>query len=290
MVRVKFDVTADTKAASSDRDQIHSMDVFVFVAETGEMLSHDNVRNGSISLYLQRGILHNCCFAVNAPEGFFDDVTNYSQMSDKISDFTDNEESFVMYGEVSRMFVKDGSLDVEVSRLCSKIVVDNLVAKFMETEIASAHVELRRIFLMNCASQITYMGETVKDAPVYNENGYNPELEQVVKDQLVKEFGTQIKDVSPIALNTSLYCYSADIEDGVSSTMLILELAIAGNTNYYTVLLPKLKPNHEYHIDTIRLLGFGADFPGQVFDRTEVYFKVDVNPWGVADDKDAVMD
>ena len=65
-VKVNCNVNLATKAVSDISDEIEVLDVLVFMAETGELLSYDRVKEGSISLYFQRGILHHCCFFVNA--------------------------------------------------------------------------------------------------------------------------------------------------------------------------------------------------------------------------------
>lgn len=288
-VKVNCNVNLATKAVSDISDEIEVLDVLVFMAETGELLSYDRVKEGSISLYFQRGILHHCCFFVNAPEGEFSDISRYDELLQKVSQLSDNAEHFVMQSMMSRMFVTDGNLDVTVSRLCSKITVDNIEPKFMDTGISQSEVVFKRMFLMNVPASISYEGKPDASAVILNKTGYDQSLSKDVLGLISKEFNHNIESSEIIDVDSSLYCYSADMdEEAVSSTKLVLELEISGSPNYYTVLFPKLKPNYEYHIETVSLLGFGSGTPGEVFDRTEVSMTVSVNPWG-ATDKDAVM-
>lgn len=292
MVRVTFDVSQATKSTSeASMDRIRRMDVFVFLSETGEIISYDSIEEGSISLYLQRGIQHDCCFIVNAPAGSFNGIRNYSDLKAKTSSFSDNLDRFVMQGEVSRIFLADGNLEVEVSRLCSKIVVDNLVPKFMDSAISQSSVIFRRVFLMNTSPVLTYFGDYTDPDFLYNSTGYDEDLNLYIRNHLSCEYHTPLFDSSAKKIDSALYCYSADAEGAdLSVTKLVFELEIAGKPNYYTVLFPVLKPNHEYHIESVKLLGFGSPIPGEVFDRTEITFVVSVNPWEESAHKDTVME
>lgn len=290
-VKVDCNVNLATKSLSvQERDDITVLDVLVFMAESGELLSYDRVSEGNISLYLQRGILHHCCFFVNAPEGVFSDVKQYDQVEQKVSQLVDNKDHFIMQNITSRMFVEDGSLEVLVSRLCSKITVEKIEPVFMDSDIAQSKVVFKRMFLMNVPSAMKYDGKPVISAVCYNEKGYDASIPQDIKGLILHEANQQIESSESVSVAKSLYCYTADPEEAsLSEVKLVFEFEIAGSTNYYTVMFPKMKPNHEYHIESVRLLGFGSSVPGDVFDRTEVNLVVVVNPWDNAVDKDAVM-
>lgn len=290
-VRVDCNVSLATKSVSDlKRDHIKELDVLVFMAGSGKLISYDRVSEGKISLYVQRGVLHHCCFFANAPKGTFSDVTHYDQLEQKVSKLADNNAQFVMQNVTSRMFVENGALDVVVSRLCSKITVDEIEPVFMDSEIAQSRVVFKRMFLMNVPSEIRYDGCSMPSSVRYNERGNDASVSQDIKDLIAYEADRTIYDSKGISVASSLYCYTADSDDAtLSDVKLVLEFDIAGNANYYTVMFPKMKPNHEYHIESIRLLGFGSDVPGDVFDRTEVNLVVSVNPWDNAIDKDAVM-
>lgn len=290
-VRVDCNVSLASKSAiGMERDAIKVLDILVFMAESGELISYDRVKVSDISLYFQRGILHHCCFFANAPEGVFSDVRHYDQIGHKLSQLADNNDHFVMQNITSRMFLEDGNLDVFVSRLCSKITVDNVEPVFMESDIAHSQVIFKRMFLMNVPSAMGYDGKASFPVSCYNKYGYDTTVPENIKKLILYEVNQEVYDSREIMIGSSLYCYTADSDDAsLSETKLVLEFEIGGNTNYYTVMFPRLKPNHEYHIESIRLLGFGSDVPGDVYDRMEVNLVVTVNPWDEAIDKDAVM-
>ena len=294
LVQIKFNVYSanSTKSASlTHRDVINSLDIFVFKAETGELISYDNIKGESISLYLQRGVLHDICFIANAPKNSFDNIKYYAELETSVSNLIDNHEAYVMQGKESRMFLNDGNLNVEISRLCSKITVDAITPKFMETAISQQHVVLKRMFLMHSSPVISYFGGKCISDVLYNDLGFDTSLDTKIQNLISYGYDKIIVDSSKLDLNTSLLTYSIDESDLiVSQTKLVLEVEIAGIPNYYTAQLPRLQPNHEYLIENIKLLGFGSNIPGELIDRVDVTVNIIVNSWGGVVDKDAVMD
>lgn len=291
-VKVKFEIDSATKSVSDiDKDRIETIDVFVFVPGTGQMITYDHMQGNAISLYLQRGLLRDYYFFANAPEGVFDEVRCLSDLLNLISGLEDNRRVFVMHAHTSLTFMADSELKIEVSRLCSKIVIDKIVPKFMESNLTEYEVMLKRVFLMNVGSEMDYSGNLVDSKTFYNVSGYDPSLSNDLKSLISYEMNRPIYDASVIEDDVFVYCYTRDTKkDSISNTKLVLEVEIAGISNYYTMQLPRLEPNHEYFIETIRLLGFGSAEPGDNIDRIEVSFDLDINDWGEANENDTVME
>lgn len=264
-----------------DRDRIERLNVLVFSSATNELIYKDEMRGASIQLYLQKGMPFECFFIVNAPEGTFTEVRTFEDFSLLSSSLIDNKDNHVMQAHLSRSFDSDIDLNVEVSRLCSRVFVGRVTPVFLNSSLAESEIKLKSIFLMNVSEHLSYQCH-----PADSGDGYQLQAQELYE----ADYDILIKDKSPVRSDCYLYCYTGDDKDvSDSKTMLVIKLDIGGSPNYYTVKLPRLEPNNEYRIQEVRLLGLGTDQPGILIDRVELLYSVVVNPWGESEDRDYVM-
>lgn len=276
-VKVSVDVInghtdADMKSVSdNDRDKIHSLNILVFSSHTHELLYRDELRGTKTEFYLQKGVQLECAFIVNAPSGVFNEVSSLYDLKALSSKLSDNRESNIMQGYVSRKFSSDTNLEIEVSRLVSRLYVGKVSPVFVNNSLADAGISFKRIFLYNVCEAMGYLGD------IRHETLPFPEF----NDLSERDYNIPVTGKTSLETNEYFYCYSSDDPQAkVSKTMLVLELVIGGKSNYYSIELPALLPNQEYRIHEIRLLGLGTDEPGIPIVRIDLDYSIEVNPWG----------
>lgn len=268
-------------ASDEGRDVIDMVNILVFSSSTHELLYKDEIHGAAAEMYLQRDVLMECFFIVNAPAGVFEEVRDLSEFRALRSCLADNEEAYVMEGYLSRSFSSDMDVTVDLSRLSSRIHVGRVVPAFINGTLADSEIVFRGMYLWNVCEEIGYAGDVVSEPGQPARDGSN--LYTLI-------YGSNVVDTTPLRTDAYLYCYSGDHPTAsVSATMLVIEFSIAGVPNYYSVQLPKLVPNNEYRIQEIRLLGLGTDVPGEIIDRIDLSYTVVVNPWGESEDREHVM-
>lgn len=268
-VRVVFDVrNADVKSGyPDDKDAVGSLAVLVFSSESDELLYKEEISGGYAELYLQKNAPLECHFIVNVPAGSFDEVRDIDDLRGSSSLLADNRYRHVMTGHISRSFSSNARINVEVSRLCSRIHVDRLVPLFANETLAASGIIFNGMYLMNVSESIGYLGDIVSS-----------DTEGLSRDMYEHRYDCLVADRTPLRTDAYMYSYSGDSGDSDKSvTMLVLEFTIAGKTNYYSIELPALLPNYEYRIHEIRLHGFGTDEPGEMVDWNALSFTITVN-------------
>ncbi|MGN0190517.1 MAG: hypothetical protein ACI39U_02565 [Candidatus Cryptobacteroides sp.] len=272
---------ASGTAGESDEDRIGSVQIFLF-AEDGRIEAESYSRSSEVSIVSTMG-RKTLGVVVNCDE--IGDISELTELDSKITRLKDNAaDSFVMYRTVPvEMDAEQKTVEVQVRRLVSKIVVNKISNRMELAPYRSSPVLIKGIYLINVA------GEASMDGLALPGTWLNRQGKENEENSLYAEFPSSLS----IAFNgddTSghcFYCYpnptdgdSSDPVWSVRHTRLVIEAVLDGKTCYYPATLPVLESNKVYTVNEFVLTRPGTDRPDEECAVGDMEFSLSVEPWG----------
>lgn len=223
---------------------------------------------------------------------------------DRTSDLSDNARNcFVMKGDAS-VIIEEGktvSIEVQVTRLVSKIGVKKISVAYSRSALTTKTTILRGIYLTNLyrnsryGSDYTYSELETSRTKWYNLMGWHrwetdPGDEAI--DALAGDCGLDVNlsASSPYTRAHYFYCYpnasrkendSHGLETWtIRSTRLVIETEVDGKAYYYQIQLPPMKRNTPYVVDEVIIRELGSQDPEDIVPGSlEVIFNTNVQGW-----------
>lgn len=247
----------------------------ICVREQGSSLTASLLKGEMLSFYL----------IANAPESLTGAVAGERDLADtKVGLAMNSRSGLVMMGRGERRFDGPEAVHVALDRLVCKVSLGSLVPSFVGADyLHSAPVVLDRVYLINACGSVPLSMEPSSEV-VFNPGARDADLPAPVADLL--DCGPEVLLESPSALSLDLefYCCPNPLEE----TMLVLELSIGGEKNYYPIPLPAMECNKEYRAEVVELLSWGSASPDVPVSRSSVDFSVNVLEWETVE-KECVM-
>lgn len=256
-----------------------SLDLCAFRAD-GTLYTHVRQTGDSVSADLAAGEMMKWWLIANAPESLLENVATEAQLAESKVSLEDNaRESLVMTGYNMGVLTGDSERTVNMERLLCKVSLGRVVPLFVEEEeFENVETVLERVFLLNAATSV-YLDGTPSEGEMCNKGSPDSGLSDELSDLVCSSPSIRLDRAAGCSLDSSLYC----CPNPSGTTMLVLELSIGGEANYYPIILPPLESNHEYRIEEAELLGWGSLSPDVPVDRKSVNFTIAVNPWEIVD-------
>jgi len=281
-----------TKSVSGGGDGVSVLDVLVFRQDGGYLDSHVRADGRQVVVEVSAGMPVRYYVIANASGDAFDRVSDETRFRALFCSLEDHCDGVVMAGGGDGVFDGGETVTVSLDRLQSRVVLDKVTPRFLNTAYQSSVVKIERVFLVNVNGGCPYAGGPASCDVWYNRLGMEP-TGRHVDGLLAVSHSVVLDGPSSVVLDDALYCCPNPVDNGVTSvtapvwsvrnTRLVIELSIDGIANYYPVTLPAMSCNCSYVISEAVLLGPGSASPDVPVDRTSMSFSIQVNPWGSDD-------
>lgn len=271
---------------------INSLDVLCF-GPSGLLVWCDrSMGSDSVSALLPVGMPLQYRLVANAPWEAFEEVGSLDAYESRISFLLENSRAnFVMTAGGECSFRDNGTLEVALKRLASRVSVDAIVPEFFSEDMKNLSCTLDAIYLINVPADCNFSTGLPTMEKWYHKMGFDDSCPDVIADLTRVELDIPVTDNLAIPItNSDLYCYPNPTENGVNSvntpqwsvrdTRLVVEITFDGNKYYYPVNIPAMQGNMHYHIGRIILSGLGSHIPDAPPSRDSFSFSVSVEPWG----------
>lgn len=262
--------TKSTGGSADDEKKINSLQVFVFnqhgVYETSSLAS-----KGEVSITCTAG-QKRLVALVNSNEET--NVSDYETLADRSVYLEDSDvDDLVMLGDTTVAVAADKSIDVEVSYLSSKVVLESVKLQLENPLHESLDFAVTSVFLTNVAGDRKYIDDSTPSV-WYHEGA-----------DLFKTLPFIYDSVSDGALdpdapdgyvgNHYFYCFP-NVSD--TKTRLVIETSIGGETYYYPIILDELLPNNQYSYSVV-LTRLGTDSPDGSLEKGTCGVTVSIKGW-----------
>lgn len=178
----------------------------------------------------------------------------------------------VMLGDTVVTVAADNPIDVEVSYLSSKVVLESVKLNLENQEHESLDFAVTSVFLTNVAGDRKYINDS--DPTIWYHEGADlsetlPFLYDSVSD------GTIAKGDAGYGTDHYFYCFPNDTE---TRTRLVIETLIGNQTYYYPIELEELLPNNQYSYSVV-LTRLGTDSPDGSLEKGDYVVTVSIKGW-----------
>ncbi|MBR1570907.1 MAG: hypothetical protein IJ651_09280 [Bacteroidales bacterium] len=275
-------IGTETKAGQNglDEKEVHSLQVFVFNASTGKRETDKFVMGNSLLITAPVGTKH-VWAVVNHTR--FDDVRTESELKDIVCDLTDN----YAYGSIYLVMAgkkdvtvtqEDLPVQIDVTRLVSRIALQNVTLNFADTYLKNCTFEIKEIYLKNVAGNTNLSLDkngngdwTLRDPDVWYNKMRDENTASV--NPLISDHGLNITCAEGQQKQIDKVWYACPNPTSVDNnnpswsarrTRLVVHAEVGGYgssaiQSYYTFTLPVLKRNCSYEISNITFTMLGKE-------------------------------
>ena len=268
-VDIETKATGEAAAVSANEAKVNTMQVLVF---RGDLIdAYGTVSNASsLSLSCTAGS-RKIYAVVNAPD--LSSVSSLSAFESMVVDLSANTaSSFVMVGSKTVTLPGTKTVEIEVSRLVSRVVIKKITRNFTSPSLAALGFKVDKIYLVNAAGSYNY-GQTAAPSKWYNLGENKSELPALLYDA----------PAAPIANNSSYstlhYFYAMPNPATSNVTKLVIEATLGTQKYYYPVALPAMLPNKSYEITGVTIKRGGSEDPDTPITSDSITFSVTVKGW-----------
>lgn len=303
-VSVSFLVVGQgTKAAvGAHESDIASLDVLVYDAASGRASAGGHSDGGAVTVEVTKGSTLTYFVVANAPKGAFAGCTTVTAFRTKLSFLQDNTSGTLVMvsGAGTKTFTEATDVSVELSRLCSKVVLGSVTPALRDAEeLSGASIVFDRAYLINVAGSCTFGLEPSADGLWYNKSVFDEGLDDTIADYLCSEAGISVTSSSTIETGYSFYCMPNPTDNGVNfatesvwsprDTRLVLEFTVDGMKTWYPIDIPAMECNKCYLIRNLTITRMGSHQPDIPVGNDTVQFTVEITEWGTNDITDVVL-
>jgi hypothetical protein len=263
--------TKSVAGSDDDEKAINSLQVFVFN-------KHDVFE---ASAYADEGEVSVTCTAgekriVALVNTIVDQsVATYQDLADTAVYLKDSGVgNLVMVGETYAVVSSQTSVNVEVSYISSKIVLESVVLDFEHEQHEGLTFSVESVYMLNVAGDRKLIDAS---APSVWHNKGQLDAEDARLNFLYDKVASVILQSGGAPYDTEhyFYCYQNPTE---TATRLVIEAEIEGETYYYPVDVDDLLPNNEYSYK-VKLTRLGADSPEGSLETGTCEVTVSIKGW-----------
>lgn len=266
-------------------NSVSSLDILVFRSSDGSYVNSGRTSGTTLQLTLEKGGM-DCYAVVNATQDL-GSVRTSSELEAMLSQLSANSPSGMeMVGKKSATFDGDASVEIDVNRTMSRVVLKGISVAFASEAHRASSLEVKAIYLVNVNPYQAY-SLAPSAAPAsdwYNRKGrVSCAADALIAEQYSRTMADGDSD------GTQHYFYAAPNPtesdpqggDGFSArhTRLVIEAELDGETCYYPITLPVMQNNHSYEIEGLTVTGAGSSDPDVPQGRALVEFTVTVRQW-----------
>lgn len=271
--------TADTKASLSglDDESIRCLQVLIFNADTQKLETDKYVSASSASLTSPVGNKHVWAIVNHSR---LTNVTTETALKSTVTSLAENYTTgsgihLVMAGEKDvEVTQSSNQVNIDVTRLVSKIVLTAVTRKFADTFLAGSSFTIKDVYLKNVAGNTNFSLDKKNNGTEWDilapSSWFNPltDANDATVSPLLCDHNLSIAcaENTATSMNRVWYtCPNPTSDDSTSSswcarhTRLVIHADVSGTQTYYTFTLPVLKRNCSYEISNITFTMLGKD-------------------------------
>ena len=285
-VGIATGMTKSTTITADDEVKVNNLQVFVF---RGDALDAYGVADNASTVTVSCTKGNREVYAVvNAPD--LKDIATKTDLLAAKSALSDNDESnFVMIGKTIADLPSELSVNVEVDRIVSKVVLKTVNRAFTSAALAALNFSIDEIFITNVAGDVNY-GLTDNPLEWYNKMDYNSEMAMFAHDAPA----ASVVNEEAYSTQHTFYCYPNKAADSDATswsprrTRLVLKTTLGTDTYYYPVTLPELENNKSYELE-LTITRPGSDNADMPVSFEDCAFEITVKPWTVVAVTDGIV-
>ena len=259
--------TKSTGGTAADEKTINSLQVLVF-NKHGVYETSAHADEGEVNITCTAGQKRMVAL-VNALEET--GVSDYAALADRTVYLKDSDvDNLVMLGDTTVTVAADKSINIEVSYLSSKVVLESVMLELENPEHESLDFAVTSVFLTNVAGDRKYINDSTPSM-WYHEGADLSNTLPFIYDSVTD--GTLESD--GYGTDHYFYCYP-----NVTSrkTRLVIKTLIDNETYYYPIELDRLLPNNQYSYSVV-LTRLGIDSPDGSLEEGTCGVTVSIKGW-----------
>jgi hypothetical protein len=262
--------TKSTGGSADDEKTINRLQVFVFnrhgVYETSAVAAE-----GSVTITCTAGPKRMVAL-VNAKEET--GVADYESLAARPVYLKDSGvKNLVMLGDTAVTVAAGKPVDIEVSYLSSKVVLESVRLDLENPEHESLDFAVTSVFLTNVAGDRKYIDDSVPSVWFHEGADLSKTLPFIYDP--VSGGVLDPDDPDGYVKEHYFYCYP---NSTAAKTRLVIQTSIGGETYYYPIVLDELLPNNQYSYSVV-LTRLGTDSPDGSLEEGDCDVSVSVKGW-----------
>lgn len=178
----------------------------------------------------------------------------------------------VMLGDTTVYVAAGKSINIEVSYLSSKVVLESVKLDLANPEHESLDFEVTSVFLTNVVGDRKYINASTPSVWLHEGADLSKTL-PFIYDSV--SGGALEPDGAGYGTDHYFYCYPNATS---TKTHLVIETSIEGETYYYPIPLNKLLPNNQYSYNVV-LTRLGTDSPNGSLEEGVCGVTVSIKGW-----------
>lgn len=243
--------TKSTGGSADDEKTINSLQVFVF-NQHGVYEASAQASTGEVSITCTAGQKRMVAL-VNAGEET--GVSDYESLAGRSVYLKDSDvDNLVMLGDTIVTVAAGNPIDVEVSYLSSKVVLDSVTLDLENSEHESLDFAVTSVFLTNVVGDRKYINDSAPTMWYHQDADFSKTL-PFIYDSVSN--GTLENGGAGYGTDHYFYCFP---NATATKTRLVIETIIGDETYYYPIELKELLPNNQYSYSVV-LTRLGVDSP-----------------------------
>ena len=215
---------------------------------------------------------------VNAPD--LSGVKNLSELSQFVFRLSDNTPaSLLMAGEKSVRVEGNSYSEIDVERICAKVMVNKLTKGFSSAVLQGKTLTIDRMYITNVCGQAS-LSSSFTPSDWLNKMGYSGDCDNLLCDNVGKTLSSTLTE------SHTFYVYPnsvlSDTRGGswqARYSRLVIESTLDGQKQYYVIDIPGIEGNHSYIFSEIVFTRRGGDDEESVPAESNVSFSCSVAPW-----------
>lgn len=261
--------TKSTGESAAAEKTVNSLQVFVF-NQHGVYETSAAAAKGEVSITCTAGRKRMVAL-VNAEEET--GVPNYAALADRPVYLEDSDvNNLVMLGDTTVSVAAGKSVDVEVSYLSSKVVLESVKLDLANPEHEALDFKVTSVFLTNVVGDRKYINASTPSV-WFHEGADLSKTLPFIYDSV--SGGTLEPDGAEYGTAHYFYCYPNATS---TKTRLVIETSIGEQTYYYPIEIEKLLPNNQYSYNVV-LTRLGTDSPDGSLEKGACGVTVSVKGW-----------
>ena len=277
-------VHPSTKAADINTSQdltVHSLQVYAFL--NGDLDVYRESQCDTLILSCTQGT-RKFYALINAPT--LNTITTEAELLAATSDLANSRlNSLEMIGSQEATIGKDNKVvEIHVSRVASRIVLEQITKAFTSTALAKQTFKVKRIYLVNASGKAAY-GDLGTPKLWCNQKAFDESLDAKYKKFMIDTVDFAVS--TDYSVVHTFYCYpngtESDVNGGSSFsaryTRLVIEAEIGKELCYYPINLPKLENNKSYVIKEVKITKPGSTSPDEPVTVMNCEVSLYIEPW-----------
>ena len=261
--------TKSTGGSADDEKTINSLQVFVF-NQHGVYEASARADKGEVSITCTAG-QKRLVALVNAEEET--GVSDYAGLAGRNVYLEDSDvDNLVMLGDTIVSVAADKSINVEVSYLSSKVVLESVTLDLENPEHESLDFAVTSVFLTNVAGDRKYINDSTPTI-WFHEGADLSKTLPFIYDSVPN--GTLEPGGVGYGTDHYFYCFPNVTS---TKTRLVIEALIDEQTYYYPIVLKELLPNNQYSYSVV-LTRLGTDSPDGSLEEGDCGVTVSIKGW-----------